>query len=425
MSDQDPPAGIDDLKFTGQLLDRIGERLCIDEDRVYVAGLGTGGGMAQLVACDEVLSKRVAAYGLVNANIFQGFREVAAESEDDAARNEALDEVWRKCNPGRLPVRMLTIGTENNTVFDYWGKVEVGGRPRVPSIKSLVDWAQKDVCGPALDMPKNWRGPDDVLYKTVLEKGYIFEGFIEHSSITKATYHCWGTNLYDVPLAKKKKTPPKAADVDGKPEPGADAKDDALSLKEREEKKKADDLNEFVEKLRESFVLEHYLIRGLDHGWPRVEGAATVADDPTASTASNDATGDSVKTVRRDEHRWRHVAGPMRTEVDLGFNLDGAYTFHWGFSDPEPKGRLARFDATARLLDFFRQFRLSDDLPSSPRDDEGMTEAEQNDFGSFVKTLMDAQDKDVNKFKKVKTTLEELTGGDDDEPIKKPVRDEL
>jgi hypothetical protein len=172
-------------------------------------------------------------------------------------------------------------------------------------------------------------------------------------------------------------------------------------------------------------VLEHYLIRGLDHGWPRVEGAATVADDPTASTASNDATGDSVKTVRRDEHRWRHVAGPMRTEVDLGFNLDGAYTFHWGFSDPEPKGRLARFDATARLLDFFRQFRLSDDLPSSPRDDEGMTEAEQNDFGSFVKTLMDAQDKDVNKFKKVKTTLEELTGGDDDEPIKKPVRDEL
>ena len=422
MSDKNPPPGIDDVQFTGLVLDRIAERLCIDEDRVYVTGLGTGGGMAQLVACDEKLSKRVAAYGLVNANIFQGFREVAAKNEEEAAKREELDEIWRQCNPKRLPVRLLTIGTENNTVFDYWGKIDVGGRPTVPSVKVLVEWATKDLCGPALDMPKNWRGPDDRLYKTVLENGYIFEGFVEHGSISKATYHCWGTNPYDVPLAKKKKGPPKAADVDNKkPDPESETKDDAKSLKEREEKKKVDDLNEFVEKLRESFVLEHYLVRGLDHGWPRVEGITAAVND--GSTA-NDATGDDVKTVRTSDFKWRHITGPMRSDVNLDFNLDGAYTFHWGFGDPEPKDRRPQFDATARLIDFFRMFRLSDDLPSSPRGEDGMTEGEQADFANLVQTMMDVQDKAMSKAKRVKTTLEELTGGDDDEP-KKPVKDEL
>jgi poly(3-hydroxybutyrate) depolymerase len=421
MSDQNPPPGVDDIKFTGQLLDRIAERLCIDEDRIYVTGLGTGGGMVQLVACDEGLSKRIAAYGLVNANVFQGFHEVAAKDEEEAAKREELDEIWRKCEPKRLPVRMLTIGTENNTVFDYWGKIEVDGRPRVPSVKVLVDWATRDVCGPALDMPKNWRGPDDRMYKTVLATGYIFEGFVEHGSVTKATYHCWGTNPYDVPLAKKSKGPPKAADVDKKPDPAGEMKDDAKSIKEREEQKKAEDLNEFVEKLRESFVLEHYLIRGLDHGWPRVEGITAV---PNEGSTANDATGDDVKTVLKSDFQWRHIAGPMRPDVDLDFNLDGAYTFHWGFGDPEPKDRRPRFDTTARLIDFFRMFRLSDDLPSSPRDKDGMTEAETADFGNLVKTLMDVQEKENTKAKRTKTTLEELTAGDE-EPVKKILKDEL
>jgi poly(3-hydroxybutyrate) depolymerase len=422
MSDKSPPPDVDDIKFTAQLLDRIAERLCIDEDRIYVTGLGTGGGMVQLIACDEGLSTRIAAYGMVNANVFRGFQAVAAKTEAEAALRDKENAIWRKCNPKRLPVRLLTIGTENNTVFDYWGKTEIDGRPREDGVKVIVDWATRNECGHALEMPKNWRSPDDRLYKTMLEKGYIFEGFIEHGSVTKATYHCWGSNRYDVPVAKKKKNkrvPPNSSEQKKDTKPEVDTKDDVKSLKDRKEVDS--DINEFVEKLRDSFILEHYLIRGLDHGWPRVEAISAFVSE---GSSESDATKDDVKTVQLSRFNWRHISGPMRSEIDLGFNLEGAYSFHYGFSDPEPKNRKPHFDTTARLIDFFRMYRLSDDLPTSPRNDEGMTEAEENEFSGLIKALMDVDEAERKNAKAAKNTLEELTGSDE-QPVKKIEKDEL
>ena len=54
-----------DVTFTRDLVARVDADLCIDADRVFVAGYGMGGGMSRLLACD--LGDRIAAIGVVAA----------------------------------------------------------------------------------------------------------------------------------------------------------------------------------------------------------------------------------------------------------------------------------------------------------------------------------------------------------------------
>lgn len=49
----------DDVEFIAAVLDDVGQRLCIDENRVYVTGLSNGAMMTSLLICD--LSDRIAA----------------------------------------------------------------------------------------------------------------------------------------------------------------------------------------------------------------------------------------------------------------------------------------------------------------------------------------------------------------------------
>jgi polyhydroxybutyrate depolymerase len=56
-------AEADDLAFARDLLSEVETRLCIDPDRVYAAGYSSGGGMAQLLACE--MPDRIAAIGVV------------------------------------------------------------------------------------------------------------------------------------------------------------------------------------------------------------------------------------------------------------------------------------------------------------------------------------------------------------------------
>lgn len=46
-----PADGLDDIEFTRELLDRLGERYCIDPDRVFATGHSWGGDMAAVVGC--------------------------------------------------------------------------------------------------------------------------------------------------------------------------------------------------------------------------------------------------------------------------------------------------------------------------------------------------------------------------------------
>ena len=59
----DPAAGSTDVAFVNDMLDQAQTDFCLEVARVYSLGVGDGGGMAALVACD--LSDRIAAFGFL------------------------------------------------------------------------------------------------------------------------------------------------------------------------------------------------------------------------------------------------------------------------------------------------------------------------------------------------------------------------
>jgi hypothetical protein len=379
--------------------------LCVDKDRIYATGLGTGAGLVHLVACNAELSTRLAAYALVNVNVFAGF-----ESKD--GRLDIKDKqtiLWEKCRPQRLPARLLEIHTENNTLFDYWADKKVEDRKRVSVVRWLVEWAQQNKCGMALEMPREWAS-HKTMYKTLLERGYIFEGFIENGLVTKASYHCWAgdqsgdtTDETDDLIGKESTesdTGPQVAEesntdsvetedttnkssaesVDGKATnevdtKAEDKKEDKTEPKDEvdPEEKKRLETEEFVSQLRHNMILEHYYVRGFPHGWPRVYSLKPKDEDGNYSTA------------RIDVPDWKDIGTPD-PEPGIDFSKD-AFTFLFGYNSTSNVSGIIEFDSTVRVLDWFRMFRLSDDPPKPTRNSEGLTEFESDTLDKLMKDL--------------------------------------
>lgn len=130
------PADVNDVKFTLELLDHLGEEYCIDTDRVYSTGKSDGGGLTNLLACDPDASKRIAAFASVSGAYYQN----TPEDQCDANTVEI------KCKPGRTPIPFLEFHGDGDTTIPYDG----GGRhgrclPTVPHF--VQEWAQRDGLG--------------------------------------------------------------------------------------------------------------------------------------------------------------------------------------------------------------------------------------------------------------------------------------
>ena len=116
--------GVDDLRFTADLLDHLQERLCVDPARVHAGGFSAGGGVTAWIACE--LAGRVAAVAAVSGALF-------AEPGD--------------CRPAR-PVPVLAVHGTNDEVVPYGGFGPSPGWPlRLPSLPAwLAGWAARDGC---------------------------------------------------------------------------------------------------------------------------------------------------------------------------------------------------------------------------------------------------------------------------------------
>jgi hypothetical protein len=386
MSDADPPPNVNDIDFTEKLLNRMSSRLCIDTDRIYTTGMGTGGGMMHLLACSATLSDRIAAFAGVNVNIFEGFASKAGRTDiKDPARL-----LWEKCRAQRRPVRVMEIHGENNTLFDYWGENKVQERKRLPVVKWLVDWATHNGCGGALEMPAKWRGEEDSMYKTPLERGYIFEGFVLQGLVTKATYHCWeeraGKKVEEsfegVERGEDGAEGEGSRSVDGSEESAKvemtkknEVKDESKTPEDDidPKEKKRLELEDFTNQLKNSIIQEHYYVRGYAHGWPRV-----------SMSKPKDADG-KLSEERINETAWEDMSAP-EIDHDLSFNNDDVFTFLYGFnSTPSTStSETVEFDSTIRVLNWFRMLRLSDDPPTPPRNAQGFTEREAQTLDKLV-----------------------------------------
>jgi polyhydroxybutyrate depolymerase len=113
--------GLGDVTFIDQLIDTLHQRYGINLDRVYATGMGQGGFMAQMLACQ--LGFRLAAVATVGASI--------------------ADSTLYYCNITRPMPTLIMHGTADSVVPYYAGLPGVW--PPIPSYISY--WRTHNVCG--------------------------------------------------------------------------------------------------------------------------------------------------------------------------------------------------------------------------------------------------------------------------------------
>ena len=125
---------IDDRIFVTELLAHLTATLCIDESRVYAAGLSNGGGLTGLLMCDAELNKKFAA-----------FATVAGAFYPDSSLTEPLFE--KECIPN-LQDRVLpymNLHGLNDSVVPYDGSSPTPP-PFIPVLSWVESWAKRDNC---------------------------------------------------------------------------------------------------------------------------------------------------------------------------------------------------------------------------------------------------------------------------------------
>jgi polyhydroxybutyrate depolymerase len=113
--------GVDDVGFIRDLLDKLERDLCIDEHRVFSAGISNGAAYSQVLACN--LPGRFAAVAAVAALVYQP---------------RCTDE----------PIAIIAFhGTADPCVPFEGGQVQCGQKLPIPSVKDAeANWAKHDSC---------------------------------------------------------------------------------------------------------------------------------------------------------------------------------------------------------------------------------------------------------------------------------------
>lgn len=148
--------GVDDVKFTGDLLNTLEAGFCVDRNAVYATGKSNGAGFTGILAC--VMADRFAAIAPVAGAFYQQ---------------------GKRCEPSR-PIPVLDIHGTGDTTIPYDGD----GERDLPSVQTWVrDWSVRNQCSTE---PRTSQLGDDTLITTY--KGC--EADVVHVAVTDGG-HSW------------------------------------------------------------------------------------------------------------------------------------------------------------------------------------------------------------------------------------------
>lgn len=159
------PPGVDDVAFTGDLLDELEGTLCVDTHRVYATGKSNGAGFTGLLACRM-------------ADRFAAVAPVAGAFYPDTGTD---------CHPAR-PVPVLDFHGTGDATIPYAGDAD-RGLPAIPDWNA--DWARRDGC--AVTGPTRTVEPDITISTWTHCAG---GAEVEHVAVTGGG-HTWpGADVY-------------------------------------------------------------------------------------------------------------------------------------------------------------------------------------------------------------------------------------
>jgi hypothetical protein len=198
------------------LLKYLEETHCVDTSLIFVAGMGTGGGMAHILACNETMSRRIAAFAVVGGALYT---------------SESKDSVWHSCNIGRRPIPLLEIHGISDNKWRY-KPVQAQSNPEtglqaISPAKWLKLWAERNNCGIKDDTPYTASFSKATIL-TPLTSGKLSEGVEYGGAAIRVAYSC---------------PPAHIRNVDG---------------------------DEDIRNLWNLDLL-HYALKGVGYGWPRTD----------------------------------------------------------------------------------------------------------------------------------------------------------
>jgi len=128
-----------DIKYAGELLDQIESSFCVDKSRIYVTGFSNGGGLAHLLACDPILSSRIAAFAIASG----GFFTKKAMTQEGAMQKDLFNPA--NCKPSRSPIPIIEFHGDDDEMYVYDGNSVFDG-PTYPITGWLRSWAERNSC---------------------------------------------------------------------------------------------------------------------------------------------------------------------------------------------------------------------------------------------------------------------------------------
>ncbi len=172
-----PGVSTDDVGYTLEVLDRVLDDLCIDEGRIYATGMSQGGGMVNLLACNESTAGRFAAYAPVSGAFYYA---------EDADGQCDPDNVTFSCSPGREKLPILAFQGGADDVVAYDGGHRRGGC--LPNVGHWISqWAVREGLGPdPTEQQKITNAATKYLYGDGDERGlvsFVYDG--------KSVGHVW------------------------------------------------------------------------------------------------------------------------------------------------------------------------------------------------------------------------------------------
>jgi hypothetical protein len=203
-----------DVRYVDGLITYLEQEHCIDTSLIFATGMGVGGGLVHLLACDEQVSRRIAAFAAVGGAFYT---------------TESPDSVWFSCNIGRRPIPFLEIHGNDDQTWSYWPP-EIPNAPEtdlqaIGPAKWIKSWAERNNCG-RKDGEARPAAFSNATILSPLENGKLSEGVEYGGGAVRVAYSC----------------PPSSI-------PSIDNDDDIRSL--------------------HNLDLLHYSLKDEGYGWPR------------------------------------------------------------------------------------------------------------------------------------------------------------
>jgi hypothetical protein len=175
-----------DVEYVDKLLNFLEGEHCVNTSLIFATGLGTGGGMSHLLACNSTLSRRIAAFAAISGAFYD---------------SDSKESIWHTCDIGRRPIPFLEIHGNDDERWSYWppkvpGASENGLEALGPS-KWLKAWAVRNNCGAKVGDPYT-SSTSAATILTPLTHGKLSEGVEYGGGAVRVAYSCPPSSVQNI-----------------------------------------------------------------------------------------------------------------------------------------------------------------------------------------------------------------------------------